>query len=132
MLQMFLRIHDSLLVSVRANFIIIPTIVHCACTVCARDILKHLRLALAFKCCITAAHDRIAQVIEAMVVVTDRVFVEGHVFVTNLHDEFVDVGRHVHQAVHFVKDCDGEDFLVAGVVEVHRRREGVGSEVRYV
>jgi hypothetical protein len=129
---MFLRIHDSLLVSVRANLLIIPTIVHCACTVCARDILKHFRLALTFKCCITAANDRIAQVIEAMVIVTDRVFVEGHVFVTNLHDEFVDVGGHVHQAVHFVKDCDGEDFFVARVVEVHRRREGVGSEVRHV
>jgi hypothetical protein len=88
-------------------------------TIRTRNIFEHLRLTLTFQRRIATAHDRITQIIDAVVVVANLTFIERKVFVADLHDEFVDVANHVHEAVHFVEDGDAVEGLVGLPVEEH-------------
>lgn len=82
---------------------------HSARAIRARDTLEHLRLRLPLERRIATAHECIAQVIEAVVVMPDLAFIQRKVAVAQLHDERVHERRDVHEAVQLVEDGEGED-----------------------
>jgi hypothetical protein len=104
---------------------IIPTNMHRTRTIRTRNIFEHLRLTLTFQRRIATAHNRIAQIVDTVVVVANLTFIERKVFVADLHDKFVDVAGHVHEAVHFVEDSDAVERLFGLPVEKHWSWEDV-------
>jgi hypothetical protein len=90
-----------------------------------RNVLEHLGLTLTFQRRITTTHDRIAQIVDAVVVVPNLTLIKRKVFVADLHDQFVDIAGHVHEAVHFVEDGDAVERLIGFPVKEHWGREDV-------
>jgi hypothetical protein len=87
---------------------------HCTRAIRTDVMFRQHWLALAFQCRIAAAHDRIAQIVDAVIGVPAWTFIDRKIFVADLHGKFVDVNRHAHEAVQFVKDGDAEDIMAGG------------------
>lgn len=62
---------------------------YCTSTIRSSYVLEHLRLTLPFQCGVTTTHDRVAQIVEAMIIVAQLALIECEVAVTNLHSQLV-------------------------------------------
>ena len=121
--QLLLLLRQPPLLRKLPNLVEIPTHVRGARAICARYMFQTGRQGLALERGIAKAHDGMANVIEAMVVVPQEIVVEREVAVTDLHDKLVHEVGEVHQAVQLVEDGEREDLFARYVGEVHGRRE---------
>jgi hypothetical protein len=60
----------------RTNLIITPTNMNRTRAIRTQVMIEHKVLALTFQCRIAAAHDRIFQVVDAVIVVTAQIFID--------------------------------------------------------
>jgi hypothetical protein len=120
------------LLRIPENLIIITAKMHRARAIRAGYVLKLRLLRLALERSIATAQQRVADVVEAMVIVRYFALVEFPILVAYLHDEAVDETVNVHQAVEFVEDGDSEDFFAGCTGKVHWFGKLVGRVVWYV
>lgn len=118
------------------DLIIVAADMQCTRTIRSLNVLiARARLSLSLQRCIATTQQRVAYVVEAVVVVCELVLVNVPVFVANLHDQGVHVTRDMHQAMQLVEDCDREKvmaLLVRGLIVVHGGREVVRGVVWHV
>lgn len=102
---------ESMLARPSEDLIIVSTYVHRPCSIRTRRIFEHRRLRLPLQRCVSATHDCIAEVTEAMVIMINFTFAECEVSLPDFQDEFVHEAGDGHQAVEFMEQGNGIDFL---------------------
>lgn len=111
----------------RNHLVVVAAHMHRARAIGAGEVAEARRLCLSLERCVATAHERVAQIVEAVIIVLDCGSVERKVAAAELQEQRVgEMGDGV-EAVELVEYGDGVDVLVGEGRVVHGWGEGVGG-----